>query len=183
MTPAMSRALDMHQPPMYVKNPTPEQQAMEHALRIRRRSLSNPELYDKLFAFRSIFNRPTPEAPVMPTAEQLELVATLINEEFSELFKADTFKDLIDALGDIAYVCFDFLVAIGVDPDRLMQEIHASNMTKVDPATGPIIREDGKMLKNEATFIPPDFSVIVPSDLLEAQLPDWYWNQTAEEQN
>ena len=67
------------------------------------------------------------------------------------------FEEMVDALADILYAAYGFLHAVGVDPDRAFDEVHRSNMTKLDAHGQPIYREDGQVLKGPG-YVPPDWS-------------------------
>jgi predicted HAD superfamily Cof-like phosphohydrolase len=59
------------------------------------------------------------------------------------------------ALGNIIATAYAAARAHGINLDHVLEEIQASNMSKLDPATGkPIYREDGKVLKGSAFFAP-----------------------------
>ena len=51
------------------------------------------------------------------------------------------------------------------DLDKVMEEVHRSNMSKLDQSGKPLIREDGKVIKSDQYF-PPDVAGI-----LKLQLP------------
>lgn len=55
--------------------------------------------------------------------------------------------EVADALGDIVYVCYGMALEMGYDLRSVIEEIHASNLTKLGDDGKPLIREDGKVLK------------------------------------
>lgn len=59
-----------------------------------------------------------------------------------------------DALGDLDYVVAGTSVAFGIPHDDVVEEIHASNMSKLGADGKPIYREDGKVLKGPNYFKP-----------------------------
>jgi len=76
-----------------------------------------------------------------------KLRARLIREELRELVRAQYECDLVgivDALGDLLYVVYGAAVTYGIDMESITDEIHRSNMTKIE---GAEIRKDGKILK------------------------------------
>lgn len=95
-------------------------------------------------------------------AKQFDLYVNLINEEFEELKAANGDKvEQLDALIDILVVAIGALHSLGVDSEGAWQEVICSNMSKVDPVTGKVIkREDGKVLK-PATYSPPNLEPFV----------------------
>jgi NTP pyrophosphatase (non-canonical NTP hydrolase) len=100
--------------------------------------------------FNLAFHRELPTTPGLPSDERIELGLRLIDEERTELTDAVVAKDIVevaDALGDIVYLCYDFAIACGIPLDAVFNEIHRSNMTKLDENGQPLFREDGKILK------------------------------------
>ena len=66
-----------------------------------------------------------------------------------------------DALGDIRYVVDGAAHTFNIHLDAVVDEIHESNMSKLDPSTGkPLYREDGKILKGSNYFRPNIESII-----------------------
>ena len=55
--------------------------------------------------------------------------------------------EVADACGDLKYVIQGFELEVGIPSNAVMQEIHASNMTKLGEDGKPIYRDDGKVLK------------------------------------
>ncbi len=82
---------------------------------------------------------------------KLKSVFGILDSVINELNDDNIDIDLVevaDALGDITYVVNGAAHSFNIPLDEVVDEIHRSNMTKLDPATGkPIIREDGKILK------------------------------------
>ena len=95
---------------------------------------------------------------------QYRMYCSLIDEEVAELHEAihneDTVEQL-DALIDIMVVTVGALHSLGVDAEGAWREVVRSNMSKVDAATGKVIkREDGKVLK-PASYSPPSLAQFV----------------------
>ena len=87
---------------------------------------------------------------------QYQLYHTLIKEEVQELEDSTLREDDVDALIDILVVTIGALHSIGVDIEGAWDEVHRSNMAKVDMVTGVVLRrEDGKILKPEG-WQPPN---------------------------
>jgi predicted HAD superfamily Cof-like phosphohydrolase len=78
------------------------------------------------------------------------------NEEYLEACKNGDIVEIADALGDILYIAFGSLLKHGLQYkiDEVFDEIHRSNMSKLDKDGKPIFREDGKVLKSELYFRP-----------------------------
>ena len=68
------------------------------------------------------------------TLEKLDFaIHGLIMEEVGEMLKAHEEKDaeeLIDALGDIAWLCVKLMYQLDVDPYKVFQEIGKANLSK-----------------------------------------------------
>jgi predicted HAD superfamily Cof-like phosphohydrolase len=88
-----------------------------------------------------------------------ELRSSLIMEESLEFCQAAAEKDyvgIIDAICDLLYVTYGAAIALGIDINPFFEEVHRSNMSKLDPETGmPTYRNDGKVIKPE-TYSPAD---------------------------
>ncbi len=59
---------------------------------------------------------------------------------------------MADALSDLLYVLLGTYVSHGLHghAEQLFDEVHRSNMSKLDQSGRPILREDGKILKPQA---------------------------------
>jgi predicted HAD superfamily Cof-like phosphohydrolase len=95
---------------------------------------------------------------------QYNMYLDLIKEEVGELHAAVDDNDRVeqlDALIDILVVTVGALHSLGVDAEGAWNEVIRSNMSKVDPTTGKVIkREDGKILKPES-YSPPSLQQFV----------------------
>ncbi|MBD3688673.1 nucleoside triphosphate pyrophosphohydrolase family protein [Nanchangia anserum] len=60
-----------------------------------------------------------------------------------------------DALADLTYVVYGMALESGISLPRVLAEVQASNMSKLDENGRPIYREDGKVLKGPG-FFPPN---------------------------
>lgn len=103
----------------------------------------------------------------VPTTEvgsaQVELRLALIEEEVGELRAAALAGDLrgvADALADIVYVAYGSAHVYGIDLDAVLDEVHASNMTKLGADGRPVRRADGKVLKGP-DYRPPDVAAVL----------------------
>ena len=114
--------------------------------------------------FHEVFNLTISESPTLDLADGLiDLRVALIEEEVGELRQAVTQLDLVevaDALGDIVYVVFGAALAFGIDLDRVLAEIHRSNMSKLDITGSPVLRPDGKVLKGP-NYSPPNLQPVL----------------------
>ena len=83
----------------------------------------------------------------------------LMAEENDEYLEAALNNDLVqvaDALGDKLYILCGTIIAHGLQHKivEVFEEIHRSNMSKLDTEGKPIYREDGKIMKSELYFVP-----------------------------
>jgi predicted HAD superfamily Cof-like phosphohydrolase len=95
----------------------------------------------------------------IPEAER-DIRVKLIQEELDEYQVAAQAGDIVaiaDALSDLLYVVCGTYLAHGLQDlaNDLFDEVHRSNMSKLDEDGQPIFRDDGKVLKS-ARFIEPD---------------------------
>lgn len=84
------------------------------------------------------------------------------NEEYLEAAQKGDLVEVADALGDILYIAFGTLLKHGLHHkiDEVFDEIHRSNMSKLDEQGQPIFREDGKILKSNLYFKPDIRSIL-----------------------
>lgn len=101
--------------------------------------------------FHELFGLPVRERATAEVGDaQVSLRLALIEEELAELRTAAEIGDLVgvaDALADIVYVAHGTAHVYGIDLDAVLDEVHASNLTKLGPAGAPLYRSDGKVLK------------------------------------
>ena len=78
------------------------------------------------------------------------------NEEYLEACKNNDIIEIADALGDQLYILFGTILKHGLEYkiEEVYDEIHRSNMSKLDENGKPIYREDGKVLKSNLYFKP-----------------------------
>lgn len=78
------------------------------------------------------------------------------NEEYLEACKNGDLVEIADALGDQLYILFGTILKHGLEHkiEEVYDEIHRSNMSKLDEEGNPIFREDGKILKSNLYFKP-----------------------------
>ncbi|HRD40793.1 MAG TPA: nucleoside triphosphate pyrophosphohydrolase family protein, partial [Bacteroidia bacterium] len=84
------------------------------------------------------------------------------NEEYLEACKNGDIHEIADALGDQLYILFGTILKHGLQHkiEEVYDEIHRSNMSKLDEKGQPIFREDGKILKSNLYFRPNIKSVL-----------------------
>ncbi len=78
------------------------------------------------------------------------------NEEYLDACKNGDLVEIADALGDQLYILFGTILKHGLQHkiEEVYDEIHRSNMSKLDEKGEPIFREDGKILKSNLYFRP-----------------------------
>lgn len=78
------------------------------------------------------------------------------NEEYLEACKRGDLVEIADALGDLLYITYGTILKHGLQHkiEEVFDEIHRSNMSKLDENGMPIFREDGKVLKSKNYFRP-----------------------------
>jgi predicted HAD superfamily Cof-like phosphohydrolase len=78
------------------------------------------------------------------------------NEEYLEACKNNDLVEVADALGDQLYILCGTILKHGLQNkiEEVFDEIHLSNMSKLDEDGKPIFREDGKVLKGKGYFRP-----------------------------
>ncbi|MEX1192835.1 MAG: nucleoside triphosphate pyrophosphohydrolase family protein [Brumimicrobium sp.] len=123
-------------------------------------AISSVEEFHDSFGIK---NNKTPIAEIEP--DQIELRHRLMNEENKEYLEAAKNNDLVevaDALGDQLYILCGTILKHGMQDliGEVFEEIHRSNMSKLDENGKPIYREDGKVLKGNNYFRPDIKSII-----------------------
>ena len=115
---------------------------------------------DKVKEFHIVFKLPYQEQPVAMLDENIvRLRHRLMAEENDEYLDACLKGDLVeiaDALGDKLYILCGTIISHGLQYKiaEVFDEIHRSNLSKLDEQGQPIYREDGKIMKSEKYFKP-----------------------------
>lgn len=124
------------------------------------------ETINKVKEFHKVFGLQyfdNPQAVVEPKI--VELRHRLMQEENDEYLEAameNNLTQIADALGDKLYILCGTIIAHGLQHKitEVFNEIHRSNMSKLDDNGLPIYREDGKILKSNNYFLPDIKSVL-----------------------
>lgn len=84
------------------------------------------------------------------------------NDEYLEACKRNDLVEIADALGDKLYILCGTILKHGLQYKigEVFNEIHRSNMSKLDANGQPIFREDGKILKSDRYFKPDIRSIL-----------------------
>ncbi|KZX99973.1 MULTISPECIES: nucleoside triphosphate pyrophosphohydrolase family protein [unclassified Sulfitobacter] len=110
------------------------------------------------------FDVPVIEAPSIPEARAQMRLAILEEEvaELREAVEAGDMVEVLDALCDIQYVLDGTFLEFGLHRLKAaaMAEVHNSNMSKLGADGRPVLREDGKVLK-EQDFFPQNLAVLL----------------------
>jgi len=115
--------------------------------------------------FHEKFERPISDKPKVLSEQAYLLRAGLQQEELTEYVEACLKEDIVgiaDALGDQLYILCGTMIEHGLQDkmEDIFDEIHKSNMSKLDINGKPIYREDGKVLKGE-NYFRPDLKTIL----------------------
>lgn len=107
--------------------------------------------------FHTSFGCSISDIPQKPTKELSDLRIKLLKEEWEEYLQGESDGDLVkiaDGLGDMAYVIWGTAISYGIPLDKVLDEIHRSNMSKLGKKGTVMKREDGKILKGPDFFKP-----------------------------
>ena len=91
------------------------------------------KMQQQVAEFHYLFRLPVKDKVELPSQDRLELRARLIEEETKETCDALRNKDVIgtaDGLADLCYVVFGAALELGIDLQKVFDEVHASNLTK-----------------------------------------------------
>ncbi len=123
-------------------------------------------IIDKVREFHEVFGLEYHREPNATISDRIiELRHRLMaeeNDEYLEAAKAGNLTQVADALGDKLYILCGTILAHGLQHKitEVFEEIHRSNMSKLDSNGKPIYRDDGKIMKSELYFIPDIDSVL-----------------------
>jgi predicted HAD superfamily Cof-like phosphohydrolase len=130
---------------------------------------------DKLEQFQIAFNSTYNETPTLLKDQDYVLRFNLLkeeNEEYLEACKNNDKVEILDALTDQLYIVLGTIVSHGMQDiiEKAFNEVHASNMSKLDNDGKPIInglngvldntRPVGKVLKSN-NFFEPDLKQLI----------------------
>lgn len=109
--------------------------------------------------FHETFNQENGVEPRLLEVHEYALRHKLMAEENDEYFDAckdGSLTEVADALGDQLYILCGTILKHGMQDiiEKVFDEIHRSNMSKVGEDGKAIMREDGKILKGPQYFKP-----------------------------
>lgn len=122
--------------------------------------------FEKVKDFMDVFGQEVKTKAEFPDINTSALRLKLIKEEYKELVESMEQQDLIgvaDALTDLLYVVYGAGLAFGINLDECFDEVHRSNMSKLDSNGNPIYREDGKVMKGP-NFFEPNLEKIIRNE-------------------
>lgn len=113
--------------------------------------------------FHEAFGLPVAESVTVPDTDRIALRRSLIREESNEaihelsgfLYSFGKAENLAKELADLLYVTYGCALEFGIDLDKVFEEVHRSNMSKLGEDGKPIYREDGKVIKGP-NYRPPN---------------------------
>jgi predicted HAD superfamily Cof-like phosphohydrolase len=122
---------------------------------------------EKVREFHDAFSITNAVSPTLIDLNDSLLRYTLLreeNEEYLEACKNGDLTEIADALGDLLYILCGTILKHGLQHkiEEIFDEIHRSNMSKLDDNGKPIYREDGKVLKSK-NYFKPDIKGILKS--------------------
>lgn len=113
--------------------------------------------------FHRAYGLPVRYLPEVPDAKEIKLRQDLLSEEYWEYDDAASKNDIVgiaDALADMIYIIHGTALVYGIPLDEVFDEVHRSNMSKLDEEGKPLYREDGKVLKG-INYEPPNIKEIL----------------------
>lgn len=110
--------------------------------------------------FHSIYKLGNSKKPIGKLENEKEILRYNLmkeeNEEYLEAAKNGDMVEVADALGDMLYILCGTIIEHGMQNviEDVFEEIHRSNLSKLDENGKPIYREDGKVIKGPNYFPP-----------------------------
>ena len=119
--------------------------------------------YQAVKEFQTIVGQNVGTTPKFPDSDERSLRLRLLREEVMEYFSGENNNDLENIakeLADIIYIVCGTAVSYGIPLDKVFNEVHRSNLSKLGKDGNPLRREDGKILKGP-NYTPPDIKRIL----------------------
>lgn len=121
------------------------------------------KMQEQVREFHQKFGHPVAYSPKRLTYGRGILRLDLIYEEYAEYKNAlaqDNLVEAADALGDLLYVVFGAAIEHGFDMEKVVDEIHRANMSKLGSDGKPIYASNGKVLKGP-DYQPPNLKEVL----------------------
>jgi predicted HAD superfamily Cof-like phosphohydrolase len=130
---------------------------------------------EQVAEFHRAFGHPVYKHIKHPPLDRIILRHNLIQEEVTELLSACADGDVVgvaDAITDCMYILLGTAHEWGLGDklEGLFDEVHRSNMSKLDANGRPLYREDGKVMKGDK-YTPPDLKPIVWASDWDGDIP------------
>ena len=122
------------------------------------------------------FDVPVGNRITAPEKKQQILHYNLMREEldeFKEACEKDDIVGIADGLGDVLFVLLSSVVSHGLQGcfREIIEEVCASNMSKLGEDGKPIYRADGKLMRG-SNYFPPNLSGIIEKHIQREQIKD-----------
>lgn len=172
MTQAMIAARNLHdwegELPRF---PDADQKAAYFARNRIRYSLTEDDWAKKVHAFHVLMQSKLADEPSLLVPEDKNLWLMLLHSEVHEMETASNPIELLDGALDVCYVALGIALKAGFTPQQIvmgMEEVHASNLTKVMDDGKPLINDGlirpdepvGKVLKTN-NYVRPDLAAAI----------------------
>ena len=123
--------------------------------------------------FHDAFGVINEKYPIVLPSKVWQLRGNLLEEELEEYGEACNNEDLVeiaDALADQMYILIGTIQAHGLQDkiEEIFDEVHRSNMSKLNEDGKPIYRADGKVLKG-INYSPPNIALILKPKYIKKQ--------------
>ena len=119
----------------------------------------------QLKEFHTAFGLGWADEPSSPKEETKKLRIKIMREEMDEAvlaMESEPIENIAKELADILYVAYGTIgeYGLGDKMEKIFDEVHKSNMSKLDREGKPVYREDGKVLKGPNYTLPDIKSVL-----------------------
>ena len=92
-------------------------------------------MIEKIAHWSKTFGLPIKKEEGFPDPARVKLALALIEEEYKETYQACAENDFVEAkdgLGDLLWVTIRAMMELGIDPEKTINAIYESNMSKAD---------------------------------------------------
>ena len=113
--------------------------------------------FEDVKEFQIAFGNPVGASPRPLSGHEKHRRIEWMREEIAELSDAESVEDQADAIIDLMYFAFGYLVEMGVPPSGVWDAVHKANMTKLWP-DGVHTNEIGKVIK-PPNWVGPEESI------------------------
>lgn len=103
--------------------------------------------WEQIREFQEKFGQPYRETPMKLDDSRAKIRSSWMLEEVGEFLEADNVIDQSDAMIDLVYFAIGTMVEMGVKPEKIFNEVHKANMSKLWEDGKPRFDEKGKVIK------------------------------------